>query len=173
MTYNDESALMRLMGLESWRNLSKDKIFQLLEMWPEVDKDVATEIVKQVPEISSVSKTAMADIEATYKATLEASTQSLRLLSEAIADERAAIRAALATDPTNEALWGRLRELTEVLVAKDSEVREFAGRLNDVRVIEKLALSAVALAAVFVGFKTGSRKASGVGRAVSAVRSAA
>src|SRR5690349_20041565 len=104
MTYNDESALMRLMGLESWRNLSKDKILQLFEMWPEVDKDVATEIVKQVPEIASVSKAALADIEATFKATLDASTQSLRVLSEAIADERAAIRAALATDPTNEAL---------------------------------------------------------------------
>lgn len=164
---------MRLMGLESWRNLSKDKILQLLEMWPEVDKDVAAEIVKQVPEIASVSKAAMADIEATYKATLEASTQSFRILSEAIADERAAIRAALAADPTNESLWRRLRELTEVMVAKDSELRAFAGRLNDVRAVEKVALSAFALAAIFVGLKTGGRAASGVGRVVSAVRNAA
>lgn len=161
------------LGIDSFRNLSKDKIFQLLEMWPDVDKDVAQGILKQVPELASVSKAAMADIEATFRATLDASTQSFSLLGEAVANEMAMIRAALEKDPANEELWCRNRELIELLAAKDTEVRRFAGQLYETKVVEKLGLAAVALFAVVAGLKTSGRASGGIGRVVSAVKNAA
>ena len=173
MTYITEAALKQALGIDSFRNLSRDKIFQLLEMWPDVDKDVAQGILKQVPELASVSKVAMADIEATFRATLDASTQSVSLLGEAVSNEMAMIRAALEKDPTNEARWRRNRELIELLAAKDTEVRQFAGQLYEAKIVEKLGLAAVAVVAVLVGLKTSGRASGGIGRVVSAVKNAA
>ena len=173
MTYITEIAVKQALGIDSWRNLSQDKIYQLFEMWPDVDKDVAEAILQQVPELASVSKVAMADIEATFRATLDASTHSARTFGEAVSNEMAMIKAALEMDPTNEALWWRNRELIELLAAKDTEVRQFAGQLYEAKIVEKLALAAVALGAVFVGLKTGGRASGGIGRVVSAVRNAA
>lgn len=173
MTYYNENDVKRLMGIETFRNLPKHKIFQLLELWPDVDKEVALGIMKQVPELTSLSKAAMADIEATFRATLDASTQSAKLLSEAVASEMAMIRAALEKDPTNEALWRRNRELVELLAAKDTEVRQFAQQLYEAKVVEKFGLAAFALIAVVAGIKTSGGASGGIGRVLTAVKNAA
>ena len=173
MTFESEDAIKHALGIDSWRSLSKDKIFQLLALWPDVDKDVAQVVLSQVPELASMSKVAMADIEATFRETLDASTQSAKALGEAVSNEMAMIGAALGKDPTNEALWSRNRELIELLAAKDTEVRQFSGRIYETKVVEKIAVAALVAGALLVGIKSGGRASGGIGRVISAVRDAA
>lgn len=173
MTYDTELASKHQLGSDSSRNLSTEKIFRLLAMGPDVDKEAAMEVLRQVPELASLSKAALTDIEPTYRATLEASAQSAGALHEAAAEERAIIRAALESDPTNESLWRRLAELTDLEAAKDSERRQFARQLYEAKVHEKVAVIAVVAGAVLVGLTSGGRSAGGIGRVISAVRDAA
>lgn len=173
MTYDNEDGIKKALGIESWRNLSKDKILQLLAMWPDVDKDIAQVILGQVPELASMSKTAMGDIEATFGATLEASTHSAKNLAEAVAHEMETIRLALLKDPANETLWARYRELIDLMAANDSEVRQFAGALYQTKVAEKIAVMAIVAGALFAGLKSGSQAGGGISRIISTVRHAA
>jgi hypothetical protein len=173
MTSESEDAIKQALGIDSSRSLSIDKIFQLLAMWPDVDKDVAQVVLSQVPELASMSKVAMADIEATFRETLDASTQSAKALGEAVSNEMAMIGAALEKDPTNEALWSRNGELVALLAAKDTEVRQFSGRICELKVVEKIAVVALVAGALLVGIKSGGRASGGIGRVISAVRDAA
>ena len=47
--YVSEEAVKRALNIDSFRNLSKDKIMQFASMIPYMDKDVAIAIITQFP----------------------------------------------------------------------------------------------------------------------------
>lgn len=57
--YLSEEAVKRALKIDSFRNLSKDKIMQFASMIPYVDKDVAVAIINQLPTFADFVKTAV------------------------------------------------------------------------------------------------------------------
>lgn len=55
--YVSEDAVKRALKIDSFRNLSKDKIMQFASMIPYMDKEVAIAIINQFPEFADFGKT--------------------------------------------------------------------------------------------------------------------
>lgn len=55
--YVSEEAVKRALKIDSFRNLSKDKIMQFASMIPYTDKEVAIAIINQFPEFADFGKT--------------------------------------------------------------------------------------------------------------------
>lgn len=51
-----ESQVKNALNIESFRNLSKDKIMEFVSLIPSMDKDVALAIINQFPEYSEMAK---------------------------------------------------------------------------------------------------------------------
>ena len=48
MRYNSEVDVKEVLGIESWRNLSKDTFLRFLAAMPEIDREVALELIGQI-----------------------------------------------------------------------------------------------------------------------------
>lgn len=57
--YVSEEAVKHALKIDSFRNLSKDKIMQFASMIPYIDKEVAIAIINQFPEYVSFGKAAI------------------------------------------------------------------------------------------------------------------
>ena len=57
--YISEEAIKRALKIDSFRNLSKDKIMQFASMIPYMDRDVAIAIINQFPVLADFGKTAI------------------------------------------------------------------------------------------------------------------
>ncbi len=57
--YFSEKAVKRALKIDSFRNLSKDKIMEFASMIPYVDKDVAIAIINQFPKLAEFGKAAI------------------------------------------------------------------------------------------------------------------
>ena len=57
--YVSENAVKRALKIDSFRNLSKDKIMQFASMIPYMDKEVAIAIINQFPIFADFGKTAI------------------------------------------------------------------------------------------------------------------
>lgn len=47
--YHSEEAVKKALKIESFRNLTKDKVMEFTSMIPYMEKEVALEIIKQFP----------------------------------------------------------------------------------------------------------------------------
>lgn len=59
--YVSEDAVKRALKIDSFRNLSKDKIMQFASMIPYMDKEVAIAIINQFPKFADFGKIAISD----------------------------------------------------------------------------------------------------------------
>lgn len=57
--YRSEAAVKKALNIESFRNLSKDKVMQFASMIPYMDKDVALAVINQFPTLAEFGKTAI------------------------------------------------------------------------------------------------------------------
>ena len=57
--YVTEEAVKHVLKIDSFRNLSKDKVMQFASMIPYMDKEVAIEIINQFPEYVDFGKAAI------------------------------------------------------------------------------------------------------------------
>lgn len=76
MKYKDELQIMKQLGIDSWRNLSKDKIIKFSAMMPDMDKEVMMKIIDKFPEFRLFAKDVLNNFEATYKSTLDANNEN-------------------------------------------------------------------------------------------------
>lgn len=54
--YLTEDSVKKILKIDSFRNMSKDKIMQFVSMIPYMDKDVAIAIINQFPEFADFGK---------------------------------------------------------------------------------------------------------------------
>ncbi|MEU1123835.1 hypothetical protein ABZ371_09695, partial [Streptomyces sp. NPDC005899] len=76
MKYKSEAQIMKALGIESWRNLSKDKMVRFAAMMPNMDTEVALKIVEQFPAFKDFAKDAVSAVERAHESTLSANSQS-------------------------------------------------------------------------------------------------
>ncbi|MBM0260622.1 hypothetical protein JNW89_32195 [Micromonospora sp. 4G55] len=132
MVIKSEEDAKKVLGIDTWRNLSKDKVFQLVAMMPEMDKEVQLKIIEQLPEITKLSVKAMTAVRKVHDSTLSSNEKSQENVHRGYREIRAAIIAQLQRDDLDPE---ERRYLNEYLMqtgdkesAKDSENKHFLDR---------------------------------------------
>ncbi|MFJ2959740.1 hypothetical protein [Streptomyces sp. NPDC087270] len=153
MKYTNEAQIMKALGIESWRNLSKDKMVRFAAMMPNMDTEVALKIVEQFPEFKEFAKDAVNAVERAHQSTLSANNQSQEHVHRAWQEVRDVLRGELGKDDLSREekkfLIEQIQETARMQSQKDSENKQFLdGALKKVLVG---ATAAVALGVAFVG----------------------
>lgn len=134
MQYNNEADLLEELGLESWRNLSKDKFVQFLAMMPEMDKEVALKVISQFPEFAKFARVALEDATKAFESALSSNERSQASVHEIHLERLAILKAELDKDLTPDErmrVLDDIREVSEKSADKDTENKEFlAEQLN-------------------------------------------
>ncbi|MFI1068540.1 hypothetical protein [Streptomyces puniciscabiei] len=153
MRFNDEDQIKRALGIDTWRNLSKDKMIRFVAMMPDMDTEVALKIVEQFPSFKDFALNVMDVMKTSHESTISANAQSQEHVHRAYQYLRETIRNEL---DKGDLTWEQRRELIEKMQEvvreqsqKDSENKRFLDEAHK----KVLVLGAVALALglAFVG----------------------
>ncbi|MFD7311036.1 hypothetical protein [Promicromonospora sp. NPDC059942] len=155
MTLQTEDEIKQALGIETWRNLSRDKVLRFAAMMPQMDKEVALGIVAQLPVFTRFSVEALDVLRKVHASTQVSNKQSQDRVHDAYADIRDTLKNELNKDDLSSE---DRRSLTELLMetgnrefAKDSENKRFLDGLMSKATVATGA--AVLASVVFVGGK--------------------
>ena len=153
--YKNEAEIMKVLDIDTWRNLSKDKILQFAALMPEMDGEVAIRVVEQFPEFRMFATEALNVIEKDHTSTLTFNKDSQERVHHAFQHARTILERELGRDDLTaedrRIVIEALLETANREFAKDSENKEFLNaQLNKVTTAS---LAAIALGIVFVGGK--------------------
>ncbi|MCD0450009.1 hypothetical protein LO762_12515 [Actinocorallia sp. API 0066] len=119
-----EAEIKRTLGIDSFRNVSKDKILKFAAMMPDLDTEVAIKIIEQFPVFKEFAAGALNTLERTHSATLIANMHSQDAFHEDLRETREIFKAQLTDDMPSEDrrdINEKLIELAQMSYKKDSE----------------------------------------------------
>ncbi|WP_338702903.1 hypothetical protein V2W30_36615 [Streptomyces sp. Q6] len=153
MKYRSESEIKQALGIDTWRNLSRDKMISFVAMMPDLDTEVALKVIEQFPAFKDFAKDAVSAIERAHAATLSANDQSQDHVHRACQEVREILRGELNKDDLSweerKFIYEQLQETARMQFQKDSENKQFLdGQFKKVLVG---AAGALALCVAFVG----------------------
>lgn len=155
MNYKNEVEIKRALGIESWRNLSKDKMIRFAAMMPDMDTEVALKIIEQFPAFKDFALDAVDTMEKSHKTTLKANKQSQEHVHQAFQEIRDILKGELGKEDLSleerKFIIEQIQETGRQEFLKDSENKKFLEKVFRGAVIGIGA--AVALGVVFVGGK--------------------
>ncbi|MFK0173964.1 hypothetical protein ACIQU5_34825 [Streptomyces sp. NPDC090306] len=153
MKFKSEAEIMRELGIDTWRHLSKEKTLRFVAMMPDMDTEVAMKIVQQFPEFRKFATDAFGAIEKAHAATLADGRHSLDQVYQALRENREIFERELRRDDLT---WEQRKHLLELIQEtgrlasqKDTEHKHHVDGL-----LKKTMVgvgSALVLAVVFVG----------------------
>lgn len=151
--YKDEDAVKRALGIESWRELSKDKMVRFAAMMPDMDTEVALKIIEQFPVFKDFAKDIVDAMKTAHESTLSANKQSQDHVHRALQEIRGILKEQLDKDDLSweekKFLIEKIQETGRLEFEKDSENKRFLdGMFKKVLVG---AGAALALGVAFVG----------------------
>ncbi|WP_328736587.1 hypothetical protein [Streptomyces bobili] len=151
----NDSAAKRKLGIQTWRNLSKDKVLKFAAAMPEMATEVRLKLIEQFPAFKDLGKANIDAVTEAHKSTLTANENSQNHFYKASQDQRDALQADLGRDDLSEAqresLHDRLERNVGRVSEKDSESKQFLGA--GMRVVAAAGVAVVGLGVVFVGGK--------------------
>lgn len=155
MKYKNEVQVKEALGIDSFRNLSKDKVMRFAAMMPDMDKEVALAIVKQFPAFKEFALEAVGTLERAQSRALDGNDASQARVHDAWQDVRDILKEQLKDDDLS---WEQKQYIFDLIMTiareqgtSDTKNKEF---LKDI--MKNLALgvgAVVALGVVFVGGK--------------------
>lgn len=171
MRYNNELDVKEVLGIESWRNLSKGAFLRFLTAMPEIDQEVALQLIGQIPEITTFAKVALEDAAKAYEGLLTSNARSMDGLHDLDMSVLAALREELAKDLTPEErvrVLDQIREVHERAHVKDTENKKFLGEQFEKRLGVGLAVAAAVVAVVFGVTKSGGKSTGNISNLMAA-----
>lgn len=155
MRYSNEVEIKQALGIESWKNLSKDKMIRFAAMMPDMDTEVALKIIEQFPVFKDFAVDVVDSMENGLEATLSANKKSQKHVHKAFSEIRDILKGELSQEDLS---WEQKRYIIEQIqetgrleYLKDSENKQFLdGLFKHVVVGAGIALAA---GIVFVGGK--------------------
>ncbi|QKW59899.1 hypothetical protein HUT15_04870 [Streptomyces sp. NA03103] len=155
MRYESEAEIKQALGIESWRNLSKDKMVRFAAMMPDMDTEVALKIVEQFPVFKDFA-TGMVDVlKEAHESTLSANKQSQENFHRSLEHVREILNSQL---DKGEPSWEERKFIIEQIMdtlrmegEKDSENKKFL--FGALKMVAAGAGAALALGVAFVGGK--------------------
>lgn len=155
MKFENEGELLKELGMESWRNLSKEKMIRFAAMMPDMDKEVALKIIQQLPEFTKFALEALNVMEKEHANTLSSNKDSQENVHKAYQDIRDILKGELKheniSSEEKKYILELIMETGKKEAEKDSENKQFLGGLFQSAAV---GVGAVLLSAVvFVGGK--------------------
>ncbi|WP_022911024.1 hypothetical protein [Aestuariimicrobium kwangyangense] len=124
-----EIELMKKLNIDSWRNLSKDKVLEFASALPDLDKEVALQVVGQFPNLKELVNGALQQVENQAKEAHRFNWRSQKKAHEGYADYRRVLDRELDRDDQSPEARLHILELFKKVVddeaAKDSENKKF------------------------------------------------
>lgn len=162
-----EVEIKSALGIESWRNLSKDKFIGFLERLPEVDPEVALKLIDQIPDITMLARGVLDDAEKAYDAALTSNARGQEMVHQVHLERLAILKAELGKDLTLEERMRVLDDIREVnsnALSKDSENKRFISEQLEKKLAAAGLAAAAVIAVVFAAAKSGDKRTLGAGR---------
>jgi hypothetical protein len=154
-TYSSEVEIRNALGIESWRNLSKDTVLRLLDSLPEIDHEVALKLIEQVPEITKLARGALDDAGKAYDAALTSNARGQEMVHEIHRERLGILKAELEKDLTPEErmrVFDDIRDVNLNALLKDTENKRFISALFE-KTMAAVGVTAVAVMAVVVAVR--------------------
>ena len=124
-----ESQVKNALNIESFRNLSKDKIMEFVSLIPSMDKDVALAIINQFPEYSEMAKCMVEQLTITCDSAIAENTSSQNTVYSAyrkILDDLGDIlKREDITAEERDSISSKMIEVADKMAAKDTESKNF------------------------------------------------
>lgn len=124
-----ESDVKSALNIDSFRNLSKDKIMEFVSLIPNMDKDVALAIINQFPAYSEMAKCMVEQMTTTCDVAIAENTSSQNTVYAAyrkILDDLGEIlKCEDITAEERDSISSKMIEVADKMAAKDTESKNF------------------------------------------------
>ena len=164
MKYKNEMQIKKAMGIESWRNISRDKVIRFAAMMPDMDKEVMLEIIRTFPEFTKYGNELLESLRETILKTIDKNSEDYRMSLEIIKETQSICKEQLnredITPEERAIIWQNLMEVTKMVPIMDKENKKFYENLNSKYV--KATVAALLSALVFIGGKVALDQFSGL-----------
>ncbi|MFI1280920.1 hypothetical protein ACH4U5_09170 [Streptomyces sp. NPDC020858] len=155
MRYTSEDDVKRALGIDTWRNLSKERMIRFAAMMPDVDTEVALKIIEQFPVFKDFAMGLVGAMEKAHESTLSANSKSQKYFHRACQEVRQILNHELDRGDLDweqrKYIIEKIQETGRMESEKDSENKRFLDGM-----LKKVVVGAGAMAAlgvVFVGGK--------------------
>lgn len=139
--------------IDSFRNLSKDKIMEFVSLIPNMDKEVAIKIIEQYPAFAKLSESIVAQLNKMCDTALEKNEESQRLTIQAykqILDELSnQLHMEDISKEEREKITKQMIEIADKISVKDTENKAFIDKM--VKYSTGFAIGALVLGAAILG----------------------
>lgn len=98
MKFESEDEIKKALEIDSWKNLSRDKMVRFAAMMPDMDKEVALKVIEQFPEFTKFANEAMDVMEKEYVSTLASNKESQANVHRAFQEIRDILKGELKQD---------------------------------------------------------------------------
>ena len=139
--------------IDSFRNLSKDKIMEFVSLIPNMDKEVAIKIIEQYPAFAKLSESMVAQLNKMCDTALEKNEESQRLVIQAykqILDELSnQLHMEDISKEEREKITKQMIEIADKISVKDTENKAFIDKMA--KYSTGFAIGVVVLGAAILG----------------------
>ncbi len=155
MKFKNEKQIMKSLGIDNWRNLSKDKVIKFAAMMPDMDKEVMFKIIEQFPEFTKFAGSIVESFEEAIQNLSEANSSDYSIVIDALKETQDIIKGELQkpeiTPEERKYLIENLMKVAEMFKELDSNNKKFLKGLSNDNL--KLGVLAVLAAVVALGGK--------------------
>lgn len=141
--------------IDSFRNLSKDKIMEFVSLIPNMDKEVAINIIEQYPAFAKLSESMVAQLNKMCDTALEKNEESQRLTIQAYKQILGELSNQLHMEDVSkeerEKITKQMIEIADKISVKDTENKAFIDKV--VKYSTGLAMGALFLGVAILGVK--------------------
>ena len=143
--------------IDSFRNLSKDKIMEFVSLIPNMDKEVAIKIVEQYPAFAKLSESMIAQLNKMCDTALEKNEESQRLTIQAykqILDELSnQLHMEDISKEEREKITKQMIEIADKISIKDTENKVFIDKIVKYRTVFSIGILFLGVAILGVNIK--------------------
>ena len=152
-TFVSVEEVKNALKIDSFRNLSKDKIMEFVTLIPNMDKEVAIKIIEQYPAFAKLSESMVAQLNKMCDTALEKNEESQRLTIQAykqILDELSnQLHMEDISKEEREKITKQMIEIADKISVKDTENKAFIDKM--VKYSTGFAIGALVLGAAILG----------------------
>ncbi len=143
--------------IDSFRNLSKDKIMEFVSLIPNMDKEVAIKIIEQYPAFAKLSESIVAQLNKMCDTALEKNEESQRLTIQAykqILDELSnQLHMEDISKEEREKITKQMIEIADKISIKDTENKVFIDKIVKYRTVFSIGILFLGVAILGVNIK--------------------
>jgi hypothetical protein len=154
MTLDSEDAVKKALGINSFREMSKEKMLAFAASMPDMANEVRLKLIDQIPGFQKFALDAVNAVERTFEKTLESVDKNQEELRDSLGDIRSVIKGRLDRDGISEEherfLVEKLLETGGMEAEQATENKKFKGEQANETRKSVLALAGIGLVAAVV-----------------------